>query len=79
MECPRCGSRFSRVLKSQQRTIRIARRSERDQPEAGKRIRFRRRECIHCKTRWTTREELLGGSIDSGEPDNENPPDTEAA
>lgn len=79
MNCPKCGSSFSRVLKSEPRTIKIVRRSQVEDPKAGKRLRFRRRECIHCKTRWTTREEILGGSIDSGDGDSENAGDREAA
>lgn len=59
MECPKCGSTMSEVLQSRARALKITRRSS----GQSRQIRLRRRRCLRCNQRYTTREETLGGSV----------------
>jgi hypothetical protein len=59
--CPHCGCPESSVVKV--RTLTYTHRGQ------AKTKRLRRRQCVHCATRFTTREEVIGGSAaaaDSG-------------
>lgn len=58
MRCPQCNCADTEVLRSLPRTIRIRRRST--DADEQRTVRFRRRACRRCGTRFTTREEAVG-------------------